>query len=53
MLMAQAERWAQEKGCQAVLLRSNAIREGAHAFYEGIGYENIKTSKTFRKALPT
>jgi GNAT superfamily N-acetyltransferase len=52
-LMAQAEQWARERGCQAVLLRSNIIREGAHAFYEGIGYEDIKTSKTFRKALFT
>ena len=52
-LMARAEQWARERGCQAVLLRSNIIREGAHAFYEGIGYEDIKTSKTFRKALLT
>jgi GNAT superfamily N-acetyltransferase len=51
LLMEQAERWASEKGCQAVYLRSNVIREGAHAFYERIGYTNIKQSKVFRKIL--
>ncbi len=49
--MEQAERWAKEKGCQAVYVRSNVVREGAHAFYERIGYVNIKLSKVFRKAL--
>jgi len=51
LLMEQAERWAKEKGCQAVYVRSNVVREGAHAFYERIGYVNIKLSKVFRKAL--
>ena len=52
-LMRAAERWAGERGCRAVLLRSNVVREGAHRFYERIGYENVKTSLTFRKALTT
>jgi GNAT superfamily N-acetyltransferase len=51
LLMEQAEQWAREKGRQAVYVRSNVIREGAHAFYERIGYANIKQSKVFRKAL--
>ncbi len=51
LLMEQAEQWAREKGCQAVYVRSNVIREGAHAFYERIGYTTIKRSKVFRKAL--
>jgi GNAT superfamily N-acetyltransferase len=50
-LMARAEAWAREKGCQAVGLRSNVIREKAHSFYEGLGYRLIKTQKCFRKAL--
>jgi GNAT superfamily N-acetyltransferase len=50
-LMAVAESWAREKGCKAVGLRSNVIREKAHAFYEGLGYRLIKTQKCFRKAL--
>jgi GNAT superfamily N-acetyltransferase len=51
LLMEQAEQWAREKGRQAVYVRSNVIREGAHAFYERIGYTNIKHSKVFRKIL--
>ena len=51
LLMEQAEQWAREKGCQAVYVRSNVIREGAHAFYERIGYANIKRSKVFHKTL--
>jgi len=51
LLMQQAEQWAREKGCWAVCLRSNVIRTDAHAFYERIGYSNIKTSLTFRKVL--
>lgn len=50
-LLERAERWAQEKGCEAVGLRSNVIRERAHTFYERLGYEHIKTQKSFRKAL--
>ena len=51
LLMQQAEQWAREKGCSEVYLRSNVVREGAHAFYEGIGYSSAKTSMAFRKAL--
>jgi GNAT superfamily N-acetyltransferase len=51
LLMEQAERWAHEKGCWAVHLRSNIVRKGAHAFYERIGYSNVKTSQVFRKVL--
>jgi GNAT superfamily N-acetyltransferase len=51
LLMEQAERWARERGCQAVVLRSNVVRAGAHAFYEKLGYEAIKTQKVFRKSL--
>jgi GNAT superfamily N-acetyltransferase len=51
LLMQQAEQWAREKGCWAVCLRSNVVRKDAHAFYEGIGYSNVKTSMVFRKAL--
>ncbi len=51
LLMEQAGEWARDKRCQAVYLRSNAIREGAHAFYERIGYTNVKLSKTFHQVL--
>ena len=52
LLMQRAEQWARAQKCEAVCLRSNLIREGAHAFYRKIGYEAVKTSLTFRKFLP-
>ena len=51
MLMARAENWAREKGCSECGLRSNVIREGAHRFYENLGYRVNKTQKSFRKKL--
>ncbi|MGH9864195.1 MAG: GNAT family N-acetyltransferase [Candidatus Acidiferrales bacterium] len=51
MLMARAEDWARENGCSECGLRSNVIREGAHRFYENLGYRVIKTQKSFRKTL--
>jgi GNAT superfamily N-acetyltransferase len=50
-LLACAERWAREKGCRAIGLRSNVIRDRAHAFYESHGYQHVKTQKSFRKDL--
>ena len=51
ILMARAEQWARDRGCCQVRLRSNVIRARAHAFYEKLGYETIKTQKAFRKFL--
>lgn len=51
LLLARAEQWAREKGCRAIGLRSNVIRDRAHAFYERHGYKHIKTQKAFRKDL--
>ncbi len=51
LLIQQIEQWVREKGCDTIYVRSNIIRERAHGFYKGLGYENIKTSLTFRKAL--
>jgi ribosomal protein S18 acetylase RimI-like enzyme len=50
-LLDRAEEWARERGCRAIGLRSNVIRERAHAFYERHGYRVIKTQKSFRKDL--
>jgi GNAT superfamily N-acetyltransferase len=50
-LMQRAERWAREKRCWAVHLRSNVVRKRAHAFYERIGYSVVKTQLAFRKVL--
>ena len=51
LLMERAEMWAREHGCKIVSLRSNVIRERAHAFYERLGYKHVKTQKSFRKVL--
>lgn len=50
-LLERAEEWAREKGCAAAGLRSNVIRDRAHAFYERLGYQHVKTQKAFRKSL--
>ena len=51
MLMRQAEEWALAQGCRAIRLRSNVVREGAHGFYERLGYSRLKTQTVFRKSL--
>ncbi|MFZ3217084.1 MAG: GNAT family N-acetyltransferase [Candidatus Acidiferrales bacterium] len=50
-LLARAEQWARERGCLTIGLRSNVIRDRAHAFYERHGYTHTKTQKSFRKQL--
>ncbi|MDH7489563.1 MAG: GNAT family N-acetyltransferase [Anaerolineae bacterium] len=50
-LMARAEAWARDMGLGVVRLRSNVIRAEAHAFYEHIGYAQVKTQKVFAKTL--
>jgi GNAT superfamily N-acetyltransferase len=50
-LLARVEEWARAAGCQAIGLRSNVIRDRAHAFYERHGYAHVKTQKAFGKQL--
>lgn len=50
-LLDAAERWAHERDVSVVTVRSNAIRERAHRFYERHGYEIVKTQHIFRKRL--
>jgi GNAT superfamily N-acetyltransferase len=50
-LLAAAEEWAREKGCRAIRVRSNVVRERAHAFYEREGFTVIKTQRVFEKPL--
>jgi GNAT superfamily N-acetyltransferase len=51
-LLAAAEDWAIQSGYRLVRVRSNVVREGAHRFYEAVGYFVAKTSYTFEKTLP-
>ena len=50
-LMQAVESWAREQRCPSIGLRSNVIREQAHAFYRRLGYRQIKTQHAFRKEL--
>jgi GNAT superfamily N-acetyltransferase len=50
-LLRAAEEWARKQKCTGVNLRSNVIRDRAHAFYLREGYEHYKTQKAFRKPL--
>jgi GNAT superfamily N-acetyltransferase len=50
-LMGRAEEWARSRGCRAVSLRSNVVRQGAHDFYLALGYSILKTQHAFRKNL--
>jgi GNAT superfamily N-acetyltransferase len=51
-LLAGAEQWALEAGFDLIRVRSNVIRERAHAFYVRAGYALAKTSHLFAKHLP-
>ena len=50
-LMVKAEGWARANGCEVVHLRSNVVREGAHRFYERLGYCQASRQQTFQKAV--
>src|SRR5262245_27255720 len=51
LLLAAAEDWARGRGCRAIRVRSNVVRERAHRFYEREGYGQIKTQQVFEKPL--
>ena len=46
-LVAHACGWAFARGYERVRLRSNVVREAAHAFYEHLGFEKAKASYAF------
>lgn len=50
-LMSAVEKWAAETGAEAIRLNSGKTREGAHAFYRGIGFEGDKEQLNFKKYL--
>ncbi len=51
-LMERAERWARERHCTTVFLRTNVLRTDAHSFYARLGYLNDRTQFAFQKKLP-
>jgi len=48
-LIKEAERWAKSNGAEAVSVRSNTRRIGAHIFYPALGYKKIKTQAVYEK----
>ena len=50
-LVAEAERWSRERGCAALRVRSNVIRDRALAFYRREGFVEIKTQCVLEKDL--
>ena len=50
-LCQAAEAWARECGMTRIRVRSNTIRDRAHAFYLRDGYARLKTSAVFEKTI--
>jgi len=50
-LLEFAERWAADHGLARMRVRSNVLRERAHAFYEREGYAVVKRQSVFEKRL--
>lgn len=48
-LLAAAENWAKETGCEGIRLCSGAQRKGAHEFYKKCGYTCSKEQLNFKK----
>ena len=51
-LMERAERWARERRCATLFLRTNELRTDANSFYARLGYLNDRTQFVFQKKLP-
>ncbi len=50
-LLEAAEAWARKANCPVLRVRTNVVREQAHAFYRGLGYSVVKSQKVFEKDL--
>ena len=51
-LVAAAEGWARQNWFDDIRVRSASKRTDAHAFYEKLGYQLVKTQMRFQKDLP-
>jgi predicted N-acetyltransferase YhbS len=50
-LVERGEEWARGRGLAVIGVRSNVIRDRAHAFYLQLGYTATKSQMVFRKSL--
>lgn len=51
LLLQRVEAFARDAGCSMLRLRTNVLRERAHAFYERAGYLSPKSQRVFEKRL--
>ncbi len=50
-LLREAEKWARGRGYSTMRIRSNMKRIDAKPFYEGMGYQVIKSQYVFQRTL--
>lgn len=50
-LVEAAERWVRQNGLDAVMVRSNTVRQESHPFYEEIGFVRRKSQHVYHKML--
>lgn len=50
-LVHAAEDWARSRGCQGLTVRANVVRQRAHAFYQRLGFREVKLQRVFHKSL--
>ncbi len=50
-LVAAMETWAVEHGIRELRVRSNVVRERAHAFYDRMGFRRIKRQQIFARSI--
>jgi predicted N-acetyltransferase YhbS/diadenosine tetraphosphate (Ap4A) HIT family hydrolase len=43
--------WGRERWHTGLYVRSNVVRDGAHGFYERLGFERVKTSHTYTMGI--
>ena len=51
LLVAALADWGCRRGHTEVMVRSNVTREGAHEFYEALGFTRVKTSHTWSREI--
>lgn len=50
-LLTAVEAWCRRRGVADLFVRSNTVREDAHAFYLQMGYQHCKTQDAWRHQL--
>jgi GNAT superfamily N-acetyltransferase len=53
VLVSAMEKWAVGQGYRSLRVRSNVIRDRAHAFYERLGFGRIKVQQVFARSIST